>query len=161
MRRIGLGVGTNSTAIYRYFRGKADLLEAVSRSAVDELERSLLGIPTTIDPRRALLAMGHTYLAFAFSEPRLYRLALQEGGVGAMSVDRMACVFTRETSRLFGGDGRDAAFVIVTMLHGLATLMLRFGERDTGFDWRVVEVAVERIVSSSYFAEPDPKQPAG
>lgn len=72
MGQIAAAVGMPTSAIYRYFAGKQDILAAVFRRAADrvsgELTSALAGVT---DSREALLRLVEAYVASAFAYPEL------------------------------------------------------------------------------------------
>jgi AcrR family transcriptional regulator len=78
MRAIANRVGVSTPAIYRHFKDKEDLMQAVGAEALVDLtsmmRESAQESPTQADP---LLACGLAYVAFAAQRPEHYRLALK------------------------------------------------------------------------------------
>ncbi|OEU92243.1 hypothetical protein DB35_07655 [Streptomyces abyssalis] len=88
LRAAARRVGVSPTAAYRHFAGQAELLHAVKELGQERLARSMEaggradsgaasgGSPEAAEAAEARMrALGHGYLAFALSEPGLYRVA--------------------------------------------------------------------------------------
>lgn len=83
LREATRRVGVSPNAAYRHFADRQDLLEAVSASAqghaADAMEDAVEAVPGTGDPavdaRLRVGAVGRGYLAFARTEPGLFRTA--------------------------------------------------------------------------------------
>lgn len=81
LRAAARRVRVSPTAAYRHFSGQAELLRAVKELGQERLARSMEdreeagagGGPDAAEQR--MRALGHGYLAFAISEPGLYRVA--------------------------------------------------------------------------------------
>ncbi|MGV0836872.1 TetR/AcrR family transcriptional regulator [Mycolicibacterium thermoresistibile] len=72
MDDIAAAVGVPTTGIYRYFPGKADILAASLRRAVDRSSQDLARVTAaTPDPREALVELVRTYLVQFREQPAL------------------------------------------------------------------------------------------
>lgn len=75
MRQIASELGYSSTAAYRYFKNKEEILAAVRASAFNRfceaIEQATNASP---DPRRNAANVGKAYLAFALAHPDAYRM---------------------------------------------------------------------------------------
>ena len=72
LRAVARDLGMVSSAIYRYFTGKQDILTAVFRRAADRLSGELTSVLAgTSDPADALRGLIDAYVASAFANPDL------------------------------------------------------------------------------------------
>jgi AcrR family transcriptional regulator len=72
MGEIAAAVGMPTSAIYRYFPGKQDILTAVFRRSSDRVSDALASAMAGVgDPREALLRVVDAYVASAFANPDL------------------------------------------------------------------------------------------
>ena len=74
IRGLAERVGVSHAAPQYHFVDKASLLVAVATEGFRELSRALEDIETGSDPVEAFVAMGRTYVNFAFASPQRYRL---------------------------------------------------------------------------------------
>jgi AcrR family transcriptional regulator len=75
LRAVARRVGIAAPSIYRHFPDQPSIMLAVVRQAFGELEVQLRACLAAADddPRRRLLAIGHSYLEFAQLHPGRYR----------------------------------------------------------------------------------------
>ncbi|WP_091616173.1 TetR/AcrR family transcriptional regulator [Amycolatopsis saalfeldensis] len=77
--RIAEAVGVTTSAIYRHYPGKADILAAACLQAAELLaqavDRNLEGVA---DPRAAVIALAATYVAYSFAHTALTSVAEAE-----------------------------------------------------------------------------------
>src|SRR4029077_8837765 len=74
MRRVARAAGITPTAIYRHYRNRADLLNALADDGVPELAAWLAGKLFSGDIEQRLMKMGDIYLDHALRHPRLFEL---------------------------------------------------------------------------------------
>lgn len=75
MRQIATEVGFSSTAAYRYFKNKDEILGAVRASAFNRFSAVIEKATTSgSDVRRSAQAVGQAYLSFALANPDAYRM---------------------------------------------------------------------------------------
>lgn len=82
MRAVGQAIGYSAAALYEYFPAKEDLYAALYFDERDGLSArmrdALAALPPDTTTRERLLALGHSYRAFAYQQPELFRLAFGE-----------------------------------------------------------------------------------
>ena len=130
-------VGVTAAAPYRHFSDRDDLMGELARRG---FEAFTLKLETAFDdgrpdPRTALQRVGQAYLALAREEPGLYHsmfsnaAALDAPGPGA-AAHRALDVLSAAAAALLRdlgqpkADPRPLAFLIWSMSHGVATLIL-------------------------------------
>jgi AcrR family transcriptional regulator len=142
LREVARRIGKSRTAPYLCFGkereggGRAGLLAATAARGFD-LMGARLGMPAA-DPQEDLMRMMHAWVAFAESEPRLYRLMFGPGVAGRMHLEGLTAARWRvqsvvqkhiEAARTAGvmaetGRSLEQAMLVWALLHGAATLML-------------------------------------
>jgi len=98
LRGIAKQIGVSAPALYRHYADRESLLAELAISGFAALRRQLLSVEQHT-PRAALIGIGLAYVAFAQSEPNLYRLMfggrvlpkgahprLDQAGLGAFNV---------------------------------------------------------------------------
>lgn len=75
MRELAGRADYTAGALYRYFEGKAALLDALRAQALQQLRRRLDACRSTAGPLGQLEELALAYLEFATTEPTLFRLA--------------------------------------------------------------------------------------
>lgn len=148
MRKVGTSVGVTPMAIYRHYRDRDDLLEAIAAAAFDAwaLRAQAIGARDPLDWIRRLMV---AYLDFALIEPARFRAAflLSTGTVrcfpsdfaaGRSPVGRIALIRIEECLRrkqLQGGDPLEMEMTLWAQGHGLIVLFLagRFSCDARGF----------------------------
>jgi AcrR family transcriptional regulator len=76
MRKLADRVEYTPGALYRYFDGKAALLDTLTSDAMDQLRSRMAQTSPEGGPLARLEALGLAYLAFATEQPTLFRLGL-------------------------------------------------------------------------------------
>lgn len=98
LRAIAKQIGVSAPALYRHYADRESLLAELAISGFAALRQQLLSVDQHA-PRAALIGIGLAYVAFAQSEPNLYRLMfggrvlpkgahprLDQAGLGAFNV---------------------------------------------------------------------------
>lgn len=146
LREVARAVGVSATSVYRHFPDKGALMAALATEGLARLASAQRAAAEKAGGGTAgFSATGATYVAFALSNPALFRLifanpAAHQGTV----VDDDAMTFLRaNASALAAGRGGDAEIVALqawAVAHGLAMLMLD-GQvpHDTALIRRVVD----------------------
>lgn len=137
MRQIAAELGYSSTAAYRYFKNKEEILAAVRAlafnrfcEAIEEATRS------SADARRSASNVGKAYLAFALAHPDAYRMMFdvsQDSLAGhpelsqALARARRSMVAYIEplvSARILDGDPAVLGHMMWAATHGLVMLRL-------------------------------------
>lgn len=87
LRAIAKATGVDPAAVYRHYRDKQALLDAVAEDGFVELTEAMEAAATAhrkAAPR--LRAAGEAYVRFAVTEPHLFRLMFGPGGVDPQAV---------------------------------------------------------------------------
>lgn len=74
MRRVARAVGVSPMALYRHYRDREDLLDAVAEAGFRELEAALWRIDRTSAPGDRILAVLAAYEGFSRERARLFEL---------------------------------------------------------------------------------------
>src|SRR5262245_34546302 len=74
MRAVARRVGLTATALYRHYKGKDALIEAVAERGFEIFGRTLRRTPLAADPRSRVFAILDRYRTFALRRPDLFRL---------------------------------------------------------------------------------------
>lgn len=98
LRAIAKQIGVSAPALYRHYADRESLLAELAISGFAALRQQLLSVDQHA-PRAALIGIGLAYVAFAQSEPNLYRLMfggrvlpkgahprLDQAGLGAFNI---------------------------------------------------------------------------
>ena len=75
LRAIAKQIGVSAPALYRHYADRESLLAELAISGFAALRQQLLSVDQHA-PRAALIGIGLAYVAFAQSEPNLYRLMI-------------------------------------------------------------------------------------
>ena len=75
LRAIAKQIGVSAPALYRHYADRESLLAELAISGFQTLRQHLLAVDQQ-DSRSALIGIGLAYVAFAQSEPNLYRLMI-------------------------------------------------------------------------------------
>ena len=142
LREATRRAGVSPTAAYRHFADRGALLAAVGSRArdtlADRMDAAVAAVPARPGgARRArarLAATGRAYVAFALSEPGLFRaafaLAADEGGGGPPAGDRAWSVLSGALDAMVAAGALPAArrpgadVAAWAAVHGLAVLLL-------------------------------------
>ena len=142
LRAVAHRAGVSPAAVYRHFRNRSALLEAVAAegfAALREAFARVLAEEAGAEPRRRLGALGEAYVAFALSRPHLYSLMLGPDRPPSLAAPRLdggdgtATTFTLFRSTLAACLGADADTTTVarlaiaswSLVHGYVALRLR------------------------------------
>ena len=82
VRRVATLAGTSTMAVYTWYGGKPQLMQALFHEAFSRFRDRLLGGSAAADPLIALIGMGRAYRAFALAEPDMYTVMF--GRTGAL-----------------------------------------------------------------------------
>jgi AcrR family transcriptional regulator len=140
IREIGRRAGVSAPAAYHYFNSLDVIAAALAEQGFAELGESI-DAALACSPRH-LLAGGIAYVAFARSNPSLYRLMFGEGFQAysksneAIRAQRMRVYRQMKNDlekRLTPGEVPNAALFLWSLTHGLALLMID-GQVEAGAD---------------------------
>ena len=138
MRRVARAVGITPMAIYRHYRDRADLLNALAEDGFEELAAWLAGRRFSGDVEHRLMKMGDIYLDHALRYPRLFELMFLQSRKGARCYPRdfkagrsptanLIVNVVREgmgSGYLHDDDAWEIAFEMGALSHGLIMLYL-------------------------------------
>jgi AcrR family transcriptional regulator len=83
MRRIAKAVGITPMAVYRHYRDRASLLNALADEGFEELTSELAGKHFSGNIEKRLMEMADIYLDHALENPRLFELMFLQPREGA------------------------------------------------------------------------------
>jgi len=136
MRAIGRKVGCSAAAIYRHFRNKREIMQALRHEGFVKMLEAVRQEMTSPDHRRRLVEFGRGYVRFALENPEAFALMYNLAGqgpeedpdAGEEPVEGFA--FFRDTVReaverggLEHADPDTLVFTIWSAMHGLACLI--------------------------------------
>lgn len=136
IRAVAQRVGITPPSIYLHFADKGALLTAVVARYFGQLDDALTeaeqGAPTPLDAARA---QGLAFVRFAIDTPELYRIAVMSPSDSASDVDVVlnAAAFSHLEDNVRAlqeegyyplGDPRPIALRMLTIVHGVASLMV-------------------------------------
>jgi len=138
MRRVARAVGITPMAIYRHYRDRADLLNALADDGFEELAAWLAGKRFSGDIEQRLMKMGDIYLDHALRHPRLFELMFLQPREGARRYPRDFKAGRSPTANLIlnvvregmesgyfrDDDAWEIAFEMGALSHGLIMLYL-------------------------------------
>lgn len=140
MRAVARAAGVSAMAPYRHFEDKAALMAAVALRGFHMLEGEAARADSGADAAEALTAQGEAYIAFARTNPALFRLMFADGAGLELPNERCRGAFDLMARRvtLLAPDRAEAgALACWGLVHGLAMLALDgriaadpAGERD-------------------------------
>lgn len=138
MRKIAERIDYSPAALYLYFKGKKDILLALSDRGFSLLYQRMLPVASTPDPKERLLELCRVYLAFAAEEPEYYRLIFSDPEVHypnptedsaskpaylTYSLLQDATQECMERGLLTAGDPLAATVGMWSAMHGVASLL--------------------------------------
>jgi AcrR family transcriptional regulator len=138
MRRIAAAVGVTPMAIYRYYPGRASLLNALADDGFEELAARLDIKKLSAGVEERLTKMMQVYLEHALQRPRLFELMFLKPREGARSYPRDFKAGRSPTANLLvevvqsgmdsgyfrRGDAWEMVFEMGALSHGLLLLYL-------------------------------------
>jgi AcrR family transcriptional regulator len=135
MQAVGEAVGVRAPSLYKRFANKSDLLRAVTRDALLELQGSLEKAARRGSAYQGLKRMAAAYRAFAKKNPRTYQLIFAGSAAWDDDLDARraaAATLLRILSKTMGAEkALLGARTLVAFLHGFLLMELnglfRFG----------------------------------
>jgi AcrR family transcriptional regulator len=160
MRKLAERVGVTATAIYRHFRDKDEILDALISAGLAVLSEYLEPALKAKDPERRLRGLIDAYLRFAVEQPKYFDLAFLVPSASTrmseelerhnratfkMAIEQVAACMQMGIFR--PGDPIETAVYLWSTAHGLVTLhrMNRFGGDAAQFE-RLYNGAIERAM---------------
>lgn len=137
MRELADRVDYTPGALYRYFDGKAALLNALTDEALDELHGRLAACDAAGRPLARLEELGMAYLGYAADRPTLFRVGLVEmpsrrtsthqeprgGSPYTVLLEAVHAALASSTLRATDAFGaEEIAYTIWATVHGMAVL---------------------------------------
>ncbi|HQE28756.1 MAG TPA: TetR/AcrR family transcriptional regulator [Phycisphaerae bacterium] len=169
LRRIAQAIEYSPTAIYGYFKTKAELMKALCARDFEAFAANLSRFADVPDPVERILLAGQEYLRFAMEHPNQFRFMfmtkpapeavttdegeMSEQGRGDPNRDAyaflMECVRQAIAQNRVREDLQNDADLVVQMLwagvHGVASLHIARAENDPWFRWKGVQVLGEAM----------------
>jgi AcrR family transcriptional regulator len=137
LREVARRAGVTTGAPYHHFADKAELVYALARQSLEELDQaSLAALDGITDPREQLRAIGVAYVLFAADHPAEFRLMFRPemGAPFDFADPETAPVFRilirvvaacRAAAGIHSTEGLDAAAISAwSLVHGLASLLV-------------------------------------
>lgn len=161
MRGIASRLGVSATALYSHFENKSSILREIRLHGVRVLQTHLVEAMQAVERREQLGAMSRAYIAFARTNPWLYRLIFHGEEIEWLAHELPDANDAQSPFALLAegvADGvfrpdldvRDAVFSAWASLHGLAALILdrRISESHPSFPVPDVGAFVEAYVDN-------------
>ncbi len=136
MRAIGRKVGCSAAAIYRHFRNKREIMDALRHEGFDKMLEMLRAEMRSNDPCERLVEFGRGYVRFATSNQESFALMYNLAGQGPEDIFEGSAeptatfdYFTQVVAESFasgrfeGVDEQTLLFSLWSMFHGLACLI--------------------------------------
>ena len=159
MRAVATSIGVTAPSIYRHFRDKEELLNALIEAGHAQLEDYLADSPAGA---RRVGGMMRQFLRFAFDHPRLYELMFltarratrrfpddfAAGKSRTFEMLRAAVAEQMKSGALRADDPLETTFTIWTHAHGLISMhtLGRFSGDDDAFT-ALYERSLERLLN--------------
>jgi AcrR family transcriptional regulator len=137
LREVARRAGVTTGAPYHHFADKAELVYALARQSLEELDHaSQAALQGIGEPREQLRAIGVAYVLYAVDHPAEFRLMFRPemGAPFDFADPETAPVFRillrvvsacRTAAGIPGNDGIDAAAISAwSLVHGLASLLV-------------------------------------
>lgn len=138
MRRVATPLRITPMAIYKHYRNRAALLNALADSGFAELAAALAKKRFVGQPEKRLLQMMNVYMEFSIKNPQLFALMFLEKREGARrfpddfiagrspTANLVADVVTEgmHSGRFARGDVWEIVFALGALAHGLTLLFL-------------------------------------
>lgn len=126
MRAVAKAAGTNTPAVYRRFRSRADILRAL----VGDYQHQLMA---HIAPCKSAQEIAERVLKFALARPREYEL-ITSGLLARMTPERPGVdLAASRAAELLGGSPKDhfnLTAVVWALVHGMALLQISGSMRE-------------------------------
>jgi AcrR family transcriptional regulator len=128
MRKIAAAVGVRASALYRHFRNKDAILDAVAEAADRALAQKLIAPPRQNPKKRRMKPLIARALDFAVEQPRLFRLAAShrprwnDPGIAAKTALTTEVQKAVEKGELAEGDAKAKATSLWAQICGLVTI---------------------------------------
>lgn len=120
MRAVARAAGTNTPAVYRRFRNRADILGAL----VEQYQKELFD---ALEPCRSLQEMAQCYLQFAVRHPKEYTLLMSAPTARRIEGRPNLKLALHRCAQWFGGRPEQylpLVHAIVSLIHGHAMLKI-------------------------------------
>ncbi|SDJ06321.1 transcriptional regulator, TetR family [Frankineae bacterium MT45] len=176
-RRVAAEIGASTMAVYTYFGGMTQLLEAVAVQGFVTFGAGLGGVPANDDSLVHLFSIALAYRDFALKNPNLYRLMFglsaekspagvdftagqpsAAGPEGAAAFGYLLDGVTRvmESGRINQGDPMSAALQLWSAMHGYVLLEIAgfFGPDGAGIEMVLVPLARNILIGMGDTAPP-------
>lgn len=151
--------GVSAAAPYRHFADKAELLAAVAEQGFRELHADLsAAADRTSDPKGRVNELGRVYVRWAVTHPDHYQVmfgaespkaghpSLAKAAQQAFNDLLDAITKCQEAGIVQGGDAREIAAPLWSLVHGIASLAISGQLLAVGID-RAPEEMVEPVVA--------------
>jgi AcrR family transcriptional regulator len=139
IRKIAERIEYSAATIYLYFKDKNEILYALHDEGFENLWIMQSAISDIADPLEKLVRHAHVYLSFAFDNPEYYDLMFIQKAPAVMIAEREEWNAGRRTYQFLKDNVRDcmengslekgdldaAAFAFWSLVHGIASLIIR------------------------------------
>lgn len=138
VREVARQAGVSSSAAYRHFSSRDELLECVRRNVLEELSERMaqeLGSVAEADPRLRVRAAGRAYVAFAVEAPLLFGsmssgFPAPEGQWDGTPLGDLSALVRDAVPEAEGGAVEARSVALWSLVHGFAILCTQGGLRE-------------------------------
>jgi len=161
LREIARRIGYSPAGLYEYFDGKAEIVQAVRRRALEKFLRAMHSVPWDLSSDEYLVQLGLAYIAFANRSPQEFLLLFTHlrGSVNETDIERELSqgsysYLERGVRRAIeegviqlsaGLDDSEAAYSLWALVHGMAMLQVSY-PRKMPLDFEAVDQASLRAM---------------
>lgn len=139
IRQIAKEIDYSPAALYDYFKGKEDIIDAICLQVDQRLAHYLNQVPSTLPPGERLVEIGMNYLLFARENPREYAMLFKKSpsetdqhashGSGFLILLEAVSAFLAALTTPDAELNREAfAYSCWAFVHGMASLSTQVAE---------------------------------
>jgi AcrR family transcriptional regulator len=161
LREIARRIGYSPAGLYEYFAGKAEIVQAVRRRALEKFLGAMHSVPSDLSSDEYLVQLGLAYIAFANRSPQEFLLLFSHlrGSVNETDIERElsqgSYSYLDQGVRRAIEDGvirlsadlgdAQVAYSLWALVHGMAMLQVSY-LREMSIDYETVDEASLRAM---------------
>ncbi len=161
IRKIAEEIEYSPGSIYTYFKDKNSIFYALHVEGFEKLYQKQLAVQSMMDPRERLVAHGKAYIEFAIENQQYYEIMLiirapeeiicqkEDWAHGHRSYDLLKRnVAECQAKGMFKNQNTEAvAFVFWSIVHGIASLVIRRGAAIKNMNEQNIESMIENSLN--------------